>query len=159
MLCATCFSDNHKDHATDFHIAAGNGGCCDCGDQEAWKVPMQCKLHCAPSRDAFERPAPFVAPDILASIEKNIHTLLDFCAATLMRAPKAFDSHLTLATITSQDPPDPLIGPDSVYSCILWNDESHSFDEVIHQAVLALGVTEAQARTIAETVDARVSFL
>ena len=40
----------------------------------------------------------------------------------------------------------------------LWNDENHSFQEVIDQVVEATGCTEDEAKRIAESVDEDVCF-
>eukprot|EP00835_Amoeboradix_gromovi_P002743 NODE_161_length_16629_cov_0.427344.p10 type:complete len:117 gc:universal NODE_161_length_16629_cov_0.427344:3670-3320(-) len=46
VLCVECFkSTNHERHNVSYHFSHGNGGCCDCGDLEAWKVPLLCKIH------------------------------------------------------------------------------------------------------------------
>lgn len=45
-----------------------------------------------------------------------------------------------------------------VYACILWNDESHSYPQVIDQLMSAAGCTEAQAKTTAENVNLYVSL-
>ena len=38
VQCETCFrASNHEGHDILFH-RAGPGGCCDCGDTEAWKI-------------------------------------------------------------------------------------------------------------------------
>lgn len=46
VFCSRCFhATDHEGHDTSFSIASGHGGCCDCGDPEAWKVPLYCKYH------------------------------------------------------------------------------------------------------------------
>jgi Putative zinc finger in N-recognin (UBR box) len=46
VLCASCFkATGHDGHDTNFSYSAGSGGFCDCGDAEAWKVPLNCKYH------------------------------------------------------------------------------------------------------------------
>jgi E3 ubiquitin-protein ligase UBR1 len=45
------------------------------------------------------------------------------------------------------------------YIGYLWNDESHSFQEVIDQLVDGIGCTEAQGKKIADDVDEKVRFL
>ena len=45
VICDTCFhSSNHEGHEVYFHRTTP-GGCCDCGDAEAWKVEGCCPLH------------------------------------------------------------------------------------------------------------------
>ncbi|XP_074561564.1 E3 ubiquitin-protein ligase PRT6-like isoform X2 [Curcuma longa] len=43
-ICVPCFlNGNHKDH--DYSIMYTNGGCCDCGDETAWKIEGFCSEH------------------------------------------------------------------------------------------------------------------
>ena len=52
VLCAKCFrSTDHQGHSSSFHVSRGGGGCCDCGDEEAWRTPLKCKYH---SKDAID---------------------------------------------------------------------------------------------------------
>ena len=46
VQCNTCFENsNHVGHDVYFHRAGGNGGCCDCGDPEAWHINGNCDAH------------------------------------------------------------------------------------------------------------------
>ena len=45
---------------------------------------------------------------------------------------------------------------DETFAIILWNDEVHSFDDVIGAVSEALAVTRDNARAVAESVDAEV---
>ena len=45
VLCEECFSSsNHEGHEVFFHRTRA-GGCCDCGDLEAWKAEGCCPRH------------------------------------------------------------------------------------------------------------------
>jgi hypothetical protein len=47
VMCVRCFkASDHTGHNTSFHYSTGSGGCCDCGDVEAWKVDQTCTIHC-----------------------------------------------------------------------------------------------------------------
>jgi len=53
VLCDTCFRESdHVGHEVFFHRTTP-GGCCDCGDLEAWDVNGMCCRHCPP--DAKEK--------------------------------------------------------------------------------------------------------
>jgi hypothetical protein len=43
------------------------------------------------------------------------------------------------------------------FVCILWNDEDHSFTDVINRVSETTNMSTARARKIAETVDTQVS--
>ena len=48
VLCDECFrNSNHEGHEVFFHRTTP-GGCCDCGDLEAWCVKGMCDRHCPP---------------------------------------------------------------------------------------------------------------
>ncbi|MBW0478287.1 hypothetical protein O181_018002 [Austropuccinia psidii MF-1] len=45
-LCAKCFlASEHIGHDITYSIHGTGCGCCDCGDEEAWKVDIKCKYH------------------------------------------------------------------------------------------------------------------
>lgn len=45
VICDNCFhNSNHDGHEVYFHRTTP-GGCCDCGDAEAWKIEGCCQLH------------------------------------------------------------------------------------------------------------------
>ncbi|KAJ8518930.1 hypothetical protein ONZ45_g4061 [Pleurotus djamor] len=46
VLCGKCFhATDHTDHNVSFFIAQQSGGCCDCGDEEAWRHSINCPHH------------------------------------------------------------------------------------------------------------------
>ncbi|KIS71625.1 uncharacterized protein UMAG_00067 [Mycosarcoma maydis] len=48
VQCAPCFQASiHAKHNHDvvFSVSSSNGGCCDCGDPEAWKQDVCCRYH------------------------------------------------------------------------------------------------------------------
>lgn len=45
VLCVNCFKQSaHRNHKYKMSISGG-GGCCDCGDTEAWKRDAYCDEH------------------------------------------------------------------------------------------------------------------
>ncbi|KAI9150973.1 hypothetical protein H9P43_009588 [Blastocladiella emersonii ATCC 22665] len=45
VLCAACYeAQDHAGHDVYVHSSMG-GGCCDCGDPEAWKAELHCPMH------------------------------------------------------------------------------------------------------------------
>jgi hypothetical protein len=66
VLCTKCFrSGDHQGHSISMHISQGSGGCCDCGDAEAWKLPMTCKIHGMVQHKTDHQPFPDVNEDNL----------------------------------------------------------------------------------------------
>src|SRR5438045_1308894 len=46
VLCSKCYdASDHPGHMVYVNISPGNSGCCDCGDAEAWRIPVNCAIH------------------------------------------------------------------------------------------------------------------
>ncbi|KAF7728893.1 hypothetical protein EC973_005288 [Apophysomyces ossiformis] len=94
VFCTKCFrATDHDGHDVFFSVSLGSGGCCDCGDPEAWKVPLQCKVHSpkvAATVEANERNSgrALVEPELVQSIRKTVVTVLNFLLDTFALAPE-----------------------------------------------------------------------
>ncbi|CEP08232.1 hypothetical protein [Parasitella parasitica] len=169
VMCSKCFhSTNHDGHDVKIWISRGAGGCCDCGDPEAWKVPLVCAIHSLDSDSAIPEaasarpplePLSSVPASILQSVRDTITVVADYLLETFATSPEDVVSVGTVESI-EQDCIDshnalglPAEAPNQTYACILWNDEKHSFDSVINIVVNALGCTKDEAAHAAECVD------
>ncbi|KAI8970349.1 hypothetical protein BDF20DRAFT_907693 [Mycotypha africana] len=170
VMCSDCFhATNHDGHDVKIWISRGAGGCCDCGDPEAWKIPLNCAIHYSMSSktdDATDtaqhqlEPLSSVPTKIIDSVRDTITVVLDYILETFATSTEdvtsagsisdliadRFDSHRALGIPTKNVEPS--------YVCILWNDEKHSFDAVIDIVVEAIGCTKEEAAHVAEQVDA-----
>lgn len=130
VLCVDCFKQSpHKNHKYKMGTSYG-GGCCDCGDIEAWKQDAYCQTH-------------------KLGLEKK-HVNLNFLTSDMeKRAHLIFEVVLNYARalLTLEHPPmlpaeldsDEML--DDLYSIynnqedrfctVLYNDETHTFDQVI----------------------------
>ncbi|KAI9474806.1 hypothetical protein BDB00DRAFT_879700 [Zychaea mexicana] len=191
VLCARCFhATNHDGHDVKIWISRGAGGCCDCGDPEAWKVPLECSIHslsAAPSTSdtaaasssssstmnnddnstttksaagtrTFE-PISSVTPELLQQIKSTIQVVMDYILETFAVSPENLSLRSKPEIQQDCEASDKALGmPDSgnrpMYACILWNDEKHSFDEVIDVVMRATNCTKMEASKVAESVDA-----
>lgn len=94
VFCSRCFhATQHDGHDVLFSVSPGSGGCCDCGDPEAWKVPLNCKIHTDTSMgdgsmDDQEDVMNQVPAKIIESIRTTIAATLDFVLDTLTLAPE-----------------------------------------------------------------------
>lgn len=118
--------------------------------------------------------------DLRIALERQVSMVLDCVLDTLEHAPDEMTLPTgpeVVSTITgmptldpekSETQEDPTVdapgaysfqpsASGKVYSVILWNDEKHSFKEVIDQVTDATGVSEAHAKGVAERVDKHVS--
>ncbi|KAI8350145.1 hypothetical protein BD560DRAFT_456328 [Blakeslea trispora] len=174
VMCSKCFhATNHEGHDVKIWISRGAGGCCDCGDPEAWKTELNCAIHSlhptsdtspgdssasTSSRPQLE-PLSSVPPKVVQSVRDVITVVADYILETFATSPEDVISVGTLDSIR-QDcmdshkalglPSDP---SKQTYACILWNDEKHSFDAVIDIVVEALGCSKEEAAHAAEYVD------
>ncbi|KAF9383674.1 hypothetical protein CPC16_008821 [Podila verticillata] len=163
VFCLRCFhGTNHEGHDTSFSVNAGGGGCCDCGDSEAWKVDLDCIYHSAKNIPAGEIEVMNLEypPEVASSIRKTIATVLDFIIDTMTTSPENMNGTRESKEQIQRDAVDAgnIAGETTdlenmQYACILWNDEDHSFTEVIDRVSGATNMPSNYARKIAETVD------
>ncbi|KAF9972936.1 hypothetical protein BGZ73_003880 [Actinomortierella ambigua] len=167
VLCLRCFhGTNHEGHDTSFSVNAGGGGCCDCGDPEAWRVDLDCVYHSAAHGEPHEeRPEQGYPPEVVRSIRETIAAILDFVIDTMTVAPEDNTGTWRRGTehLTERDIQQAAIdagniaGEDTdldtmMYACILWNEEEHSFIDVIDRLSDITQMSQQRARACAERV-------
>ncbi|TDL22308.1 hypothetical protein BD410DRAFT_256866 [Rickenella mellea] len=174
VMCSRCFhATNHTGHNVTFYIAQQSGGCCDCGDPEAWRHPIGCRFH-PPSPEASSTPTqstprastrplsvPFalqdhpnrasVPPELFESMSRTVAYALDFLLDTLDFSPDEPSAPRTEDELKMQPTCDPLTK--DLYAVVLWNDEKHSFDEVITHICDLTGRTREEASVITNRID------
>lgn len=175
-MCSKCFhATDHEGHDVKIWISRGAGGCCDCGDPEAWKIPLGCKIH-SPNSDIPNastssnqislEPISSIPPSIMSSVRDTMVVVVDYILETfatspedVVSSPRDVGSAVTIQTI-QQDCVDshealglPVDLSSQSYACILWNDEKHSFDAVINIVQQAIGCGKPEATHAAECVD------
>jgi E3 ubiquitin-protein ligase UBR1 len=151
VLCARCFAaSDHDGHRLHISLSQGNSGCCDCGDNEAWKKPLHCAIHTA--TDDFVHTDEHVSAipgDLQSSIRITVARVLDYlcdvmsCSPEHLRLPKSVESisedevrsRLSSEYYTSGDPAE----SDPEFCLLIWNDEKHTVREVRDQVARACG--------------------
>ncbi|KAF8880925.1 hypothetical protein CPB84DRAFT_1687402 [Gymnopilus junonius] len=173
VLCSRCFhATEHSTHNVSFFIAQQSGGCCDCGDAEAWRVPINCPHHppAGPSdpQDTTPRvilqPLPDVLPpapnypfrvnapqDLKDSMRKTIAFALDFLLNTLDYSPDEPSVPANEADLRLQPSADPMMK--DMYCIVLWNDDKHSFDEVTKLIMDMTNLTQEEASKLVWKAD------
>ena len=108
------------------------GGYCDCGDVEAWKENAHCSKHSPSSGSGSVDPLANVPLDIqkrahhvFSSVLKYAYELLTL--DTFMKLP----GDLQYKSGENVDLMDDLLEVEDMYATVLFNDEVHTFDEVI----------------------------
>lgn len=149
VLCSRCFNaSDHEGHQYSIGVSAGNSGCCDCGDDEAWKRPVKCAIHTA--SDDWTTTDEHISPlptDLQESIRTTVSRVLDYfcdiisCSPENLRLPKTVESvsqdeirsRLSAEYYVSGDEME----PNPEYCLIIWNDEKHTVREVQSQVARA----------------------
>ncbi|KAI9304397.1 hypothetical protein BJ944DRAFT_86273 [Cunninghamella echinulata] len=171
VMCSRCFyASNHEGHDVKIWVSRGAGGCCDCGDDEAWKSPLECRIHSItaeydesgqkvviPTMEPYDS----IPPALIQSVQDTITVVIDYLLETFAASPENIipgkeadilkDCKESHAALHIRDLPNE---KRPSYTCILWNDENHSFDQVIDIVVKAIKCTKEEAQKVAENVDA-----
>lgn len=136
VLCDKCFNfDAHKDHNYWYTIGSNNSGSCDCGEEDSWKNDLKCPFHTNTS----------VEPTMKSGTEdlNSLKTILD---PLLLIVVNLFCKYGASRNVTRTD--------DSVL--ILYNDENHSFMDVIDILTTEIEISTEDAEKYATLVDTKV---
>uniref|UniRef100_A0A8C2ZTY2 E3 ubiquitin-protein ligase n=1 Tax=Cyclopterus lumpus TaxID=8103 RepID=A0A8C2ZTY2_CYCLU len=142
VLCMKCFLGSiHKEHRYRM-TTSGGGGFCDCGDAEAWKKGPYCQQHRHPptDRDAEEDPVSVLPADMVARGVSIFSILLKYAVDML-----TWDQEDQL--------PAGLEPLEDTYYCMLFNDEVHTYEQVIYTLQKAVNCSQKEAVSFATTVD------
>ncbi|XP_067091771.1 E3 ubiquitin-protein ligase UBR2 isoform X2 [Osmerus mordax] len=143
VLCMQCFLGSvHKEHRYRM-TTSGGGGFCDCGDTEAWKKGPYCHKHEPNISDASqEDPLAHMSADMIARCYNVFSIILKYAVDML-----TWDKEDEL--------PEGLEPPDrgDTYYCMLFNDEVHTYEQVIYTLQKAVNCTQKEAVSFATTVD------
>ncbi|XP_046723982.1 E3 ubiquitin-protein ligase UBR2 isoform X7 [Silurus meridionalis] len=143
VLCMQCFLGSvHKEHRYRM-TTSGGGGFCDCGDTEAWKKGFYCQKHEPNLGDSTqEDPLASFSADMIARTY-NIFSILLKYAVDMLTWDKEDELPLGL------EPPE----RGDTYYCMLFNDEVHTYEQVIYTLQKAVNCTQKEAVSFATTVD------
>jgi E3 ubiquitin-protein ligase UBR1 len=132
------------------NISGGNAGCCDCGDAEAWRLPVNCAIH-TEGHGKGKQPTGIngLPSELVESIQMTIGRALDFlcdvisCSPEQLRMPKSVQSivddekssRLRSEYYSDNDAESLRSSPE--FALVLWNDEKHTVREVERQVARA----------------------
>lgn len=130
VLCVDCFKrSSHKNHKYKMGTSYG-GGCCDCGDVEAWKQDAYCQTH----KLGLEKK--HVNLNFLTNdMEKRAHLVFQYVlryarALLTLEHPPMLPAELDIDEI-SDDLYTIYRNQEDTFCTVLYNDETHTFDQVI----------------------------
>ena len=148
VLCSRCFeASDHTGHMVFVSISPGNSGCCDCGDDEAWRIPVNCAIHTTRTSQKVKRLPQRVPDDLAESIRMTIGRVLDYMCDVISCSPEKLNEPKTEESIRKDERSSRLtskwyeagdeveVNPE--YALVLWNDEKHSIQEVQNQVARA----------------------
>ncbi|KAG2467425.1 UBR2 ligase, partial [Polypterus senegalus] len=143
VLCMECFLGSiHKDHRYRMTTSSG-GGFCDCGDTEAWKKGPYCQKHMLnKSNISEEDPLVPLSEDMVARCY-NVFSILLKYAVDMLTWEKDDELPTGLQPLEKHD----------TYYCMLFNDEVHTYEQVIYTLQKAVNCSQKEAVSFATTVD------
>ncbi|TFK03038.1 L-lactate dehydrogenase B chain [Platysternon megacephalum] len=144
VLCMECFLGSiHREHRYRMTTSSG-GGFCDCGDTEAWKEGPYCQKHELNTAETAEEEDPLVhlSEDMIARAY-NIFAIMFKYAVDILTWEKENELPPGLETVEKSD----------TYYCMLFNDEVHTYEQVIYTLQKAVNCTQKEAIGFATTVD------
>ena len=129
-----------------------------------------CKYHSVEAGGTGEKVEEKEVESLKAAVEETLRVLVDWMIDVLEESPDEMIAPKTIKDIdpgicdASTSPPTPSStsrgkarvsspSPAGPWSVVLWNDEKHSFAQVIDQVSRATGVTRAEAAAVAQRVD------
>ncbi|XP_027131316.1 E3 ubiquitin-protein ligase UBR2 [Larimichthys crocea] len=142
VLCMQCFLGSvHKEHRYRMTTSIG-GGFCDCGDAEAWKNGPYCEKHTPTTMNTEEDPVAQLPADMVARGYRIFSIILKYAVDML-----TWDQEDQLPAGL-----EPLERGDTYY-CMLFNDEVHTYEQVIYTLQKAVNCSQKEAVSFATTVD------
>ncbi|XP_046835052.1 E3 ubiquitin-protein ligase UBR2 [Vespa crabro] len=151
VLCVDCFKQSaHRNHKYKMGTSSG-GGCCDCGDTEAWKNEPFCKIHVVgtQSKEAYGNKLP---GDIAERAVATFEAVLKYCYELLsLEHTPGLPSDLCVKE--SDEDPLSLLATTDTYCTVLFNDETHTFEQVINTLTRILKCSQRDAVEYVTNVD------
>ncbi|XP_051008809.1 E3 ubiquitin-protein ligase UBR2 isoform X1 [Acomys russatus] len=144
VLCMECFLGSvHREHRYRM-TTSGGGGFCDCGDTEAWKEGPYCRKHELNSSEVVEEEDPLVhlSEDVIARTY-DVFAIMFRYAVDILTWEQESELPAGLEVAEKSD----------TYYCMLFNDEVHTYEQVIYTLQKAVNCTQKEAIGFATTVD------
>lgn len=141
VLCEKCFNyEAHKDHNFWYTIGTNNSGSCDCGEDDSWKNDLQCQHHGQEIKVLSNDHIIGIDPE--STLVRLIEPILVYILESLMKYYK-----------TRNEP--------KINECIvtLYNDENHSFDDVIDILSADIEISKELSLDYANLVDSKVIMI
>ena len=144
VQCNECFMNaDHTGHEVFFYHSQA-GGCCDCGDSSSWATVGFCKNHGNISAD------PLV--DVPQDVQLTGSKIMNVVVERIFRFSNAHVEHHNICEKLGENTHE-----GAIFHIILYNDDVHTFDEVIEALTQEEISNSTRAQEIAEQVHAQGS--
>ncbi|XP_069939421.1 E3 ubiquitin-protein ligase UBR2 isoform X2 [Cherax quadricarinatus] len=156
VLCADCFKNSaHSKHRYKISTSSG-GGYCDCGDREAWKTDVFCDIHVKGQMvQHSQNPLEKIPTDLTERIHLIFDCILPY-AKELLTYEEGFSIPKDLEIRESDREPtnlSSLYDIKDTYVTMLYNDETHTYDQVINTLERAIECSQKDAVAFATSID------
>ncbi|CAH1159942.1 unnamed protein product [Phaedon cochleariae] len=142
VLCVECFKNSeHRLHKYKMSTSNG-GGCCDCGDIEAWKNDVFCKIHIAGVTEKAESKS---LPEDIKDRARIVFEAAVWYAYRLLSTEQVADIRLGGISNNFFDI--------DTYCTILYNDEIHTFEQVINTLTRVLKCNQRSSTEFVTNID------
>ena len=164
VLCIDCFKQSeHQNHRYKMSTSLG-GGYCDCGDAEAWSSDVHCAKHILGTTQTNQDPLSKLPDGVKKRALPLFTAVLSYVYEMLtLDSQLSLPSDLTFrkAGESSGDSSDMDFSVDGMgkgmandnYATVVYNDEVHTFDEVINTLPRAVDCDRDMAIAFATMID------
>eukprot|EP00624_Nannochloropsis_granulata_P007695 evm.model.NODE_9035_length_8968_cov_20.147301.2 len=158
VLCNECFRNSqHEGHEVYFYHTQA-GGCCDCGDEDAWDRQGFCHRHGQDGDD----PLSHLPPSFIAACRWVMARSVGFLKQAAEALQESFDLEHVEDAVWAGEAASAGPGEEAEYYLTLHNDDVHSKREVADLLQGHLGLNNQMARVLADLVheqgEARLHF-
>ncbi|KAL2870967.1 putative ubiquitin-protein ligase E3 component (UBR1) [Aspergillus lucknowensis] len=145
VLCSRCFdASDHSTHQYEIYLSPGNSGCCDCGDEEAWRTSLFCAIHTDNGEKKGKEPVrPQLPQDWVDNIKLTISRVLDYFCDVISCSPEQLRLPKTAEAIRKDEEASRIhsgwygegheVEEEPEFALALWNDEKHTIRDVAEQ--------------------------
>ncbi|XP_054160724.1 E3 ubiquitin-protein ligase UBR2-like isoform X2 [Oppia nitens] len=155
VLCVDCFrNSNHKNHRYKMSTSSGGSGFCDCGDKEAWKSNPFCDIHNQSNNlmdNEMNDPLKKIPPELSDIIDRTrlvFKAVLCYCFEIL-----TWNQNLDLPEDLINREEDTIAEKDDTHVTMLFNDEIHTYEQVINTLSRAIDCLPKEATEYATIID------
>lgn len=143
VMCEECFlNSKHTKHLYSCRRSLFEGGCCDCGDEESWKKDPYCSSHDVNSTSKF----PF-NPQFM----QRLREIFEFLSVYISSVG---DPDMNPIPLSQNHPPN-YFNPPSTHVLLVFNDELHTYGDVIPCLEACLEIPSQFAENLAHSINDR----